>query len=418
MISITNKIFEPNNIRSEFNPQSLPNYSSDINTSSTKYYNDYQTKKTMQNQNLIAKKTNRGRREKRKIPTDKLKCEVCLAFSDYLKEKLISCSVCNCFFHKSCYNQYEEYISPTEDKIYKCIRCVNAIKLNKSIYDFKCFICNHSNQVLKYNKYKEIYYHQICLDNLPELSDLKEEEIDKAFIKKWRYKNSCKYCGQKLSKLVAVTKCKKPKCKEYYHFPCAINKGLIFNLDFMKQYYHVSNYKQIPFYCSKHNKNISNQYKSYINCNKNNESKSKNNYELNKNIKKIPEELQEDLNKNEKEEKEKIQDEWNTIVFKEKNENFWLYNNNESLDEKTFEEKKENYDEQNIDDINENSNEELINININKSLFFNINDKNSLNRIGFESNNKCFDMSFNTKNHHINESYLVLNRRSSSTLKL
>ena len=77
--------------------------------------------------------------------------------------------------------------------------------------DFKCFICNQSNKVLKYNKIQNIYYHQICLDLLPELNDLKDEEICKDKIRRWRYKNSCKYCGEKLSNSTVVIKCKNTK---------------------------------------------------------------------------------------------------------------------------------------------------------------------------------------------------------------
>jgi hypothetical protein len=111
---------------------------------------------------------------------------------------------------------------------------------------------------------KGIYYHQICLDNLPELNCLPDEEITKDKIKKWRYKNSCKFCGKKLSKNIAVTKCKNPKCKEHYHIPCAVAKGNIFDLKFMKEFYHVDKNNQIPFYCSNHNKKIYNQYKNYL----------------------------------------------------------------------------------------------------------------------------------------------------------
>ena len=39
---------------------------------------------------------------------------------------------------------------------------------------------------------------------------------------------------------------------------------MIFDLDFMQQHYNVSNYNQIPFYCSNHNKTISNLYKTFI----------------------------------------------------------------------------------------------------------------------------------------------------------
>ena len=220
---------------------------------------------SLSNQNLISRKTNRGRKEKNKFDNNQPKCEVCLEFAEFSKETLISCSTCNCFFHKSCFNQYEEITSSDEEvKYYRCIRCTHALNLNKNINEFKCFICYHSDKVLKFNRVQGIYYHQICLDNLPELNCLPDEEITKDKIKKWRYKNSCKFCGKKLSKNIAVTKCKNPKCKEHYHIPCAIAKGNIFDLKFMKEFYHVDKNNQIPFYCSNHNKKIYNQYKNYL----------------------------------------------------------------------------------------------------------------------------------------------------------
>ena len=220
---------------------------------------------SLSNQNLISRKTNRGRKEKNKFDNNQPKCEVCLEFAEFSKETLISCSTCNCFFHKSCFNQYEEITSSDEEvKYYRCIRCTHALNLNKNINEFKCFICYHSDKVLKFNRVKGIYYHQICFDNLPELNCLPDEEITKDKIKKWRYKNSCKFCGKKLSKNIAVTKCKNPKCKEHYHIPCAVAKGNIFDLKFMKEFYHVDKNNQIPFYCSNHNKKIYNQYKNYL----------------------------------------------------------------------------------------------------------------------------------------------------------
>ena len=220
---------------------------------------------SLSNQNLISRKTNRGRKEKNKFDNNQPKCEVCLEFAEFSKETLISCSTCNCFFHKSCFNQYEEITSSDEEvKYYRCIRCTHALNLNKNINEFKCFICYHSDKVLKFNRVQGIYYHQICLDNLPELNCLPDEEITKDKIKKWRYKNSCKFCGKKLSKNIAVTKCKNPKCKEHYHIPCAVAKGNIFDLKFMKEFYHVDKNNQIPFYCSNHNKKIYNQYKNYL----------------------------------------------------------------------------------------------------------------------------------------------------------
>ena len=214
--------------------------------------------------NEITKKTNRGRKEDNPLP-NLPKCDICLQYSDLSKEKLVSCSICKCLFHKSCYNQYEE-ISPSDNDtaIYNCIRCTEAFKLKISINEITCFICGRSNKALNYNKTTRDFYHQICFDFFCEFNNIKPEQISKDLIRKWRYKNSCKYCGEKLSKNVAVIKCKKPTCKDYYHLACAIEKGMIFDLNFMKEYYHVSKNNQIPFYCSNHNKKISHEYKNFI----------------------------------------------------------------------------------------------------------------------------------------------------------
>ena len=214
--------------------------------------------------NEITKKTNRGRKEDNPLP-NLPKCDICLQYSDLSREKLVSCSICKCLFHKSCYNQYEE-ISPSDNDsaIYNCIRCTEAFKLKIPLNEITCFICGRSNKTLNYNKTTRDFYHQICLNFFCEFNEIKPEQISKDLIRKWRYKNSCKYCGEKLSKNVAVIKCKKPTCKDYYHIACAIEKGMIFDLNFMKEYYHVSKNNQIPFFCSNHNKKISHEYKDFI----------------------------------------------------------------------------------------------------------------------------------------------------------
>ena len=213
--------------------------------------------------NQISKKTNRGRKEKISLPKYMIKCEICLQYKDISKEEIIFCCVCKCLFHKSCNPQYE-VLPSISDKIqlYRCIRCSQAIKSNKPITDYKCFICDHSNYCLNYNTQNRLFYHQICLFFINELHNLKKEEMIREMIRKWRYKNSCKYCGEKLSKSVAVIKCSKPQCKEYYHTLCAIDKGMIFDLTFMKKYYNKSNFTQIPFFCVNHNKKISHEYKT------------------------------------------------------------------------------------------------------------------------------------------------------------
>ena len=210
--------------------------------------------------NLIARKTLRGRKEKIPLPKNKLKCEICLQFSDFSQEDLLSCSTCKCLFHKSCYDEYEI----VDNSTYKCIRCIYALKENKSINEYKCFICGTSNKVLNRNTLNNCFYHKICLNMLNEFIGLEGEDICKENIRKWRYKNSCRYCGEKLSKAKAVIKCKNPKCKEYYHIPCAIEKGMIFDLNYMKNFYNVSSNDEIPFYCSNHNKKLAFMYKTHV----------------------------------------------------------------------------------------------------------------------------------------------------------
>ena len=308
---------------------------------------------SLSNQNLISRKTNRGRKEKNKFDNNQPKCEVCLEFAEFSKETLISCSICNCFFHKSCFNQYEEITSSDEEvKYYRCIRCTHALNLNKNINEFKCFICYHSDKVLKFNRVQGIYYHQICLDNLPELNCLPDEEITKDKIKKWRYKNSCKFCGKKLSKNIAVTKCKNPKCKEHYHIPCAVAKGNIFDLKFMKEFYHVDKNNQIPFYCSNHNKKIYNQYKNYLM-----NLKKLNDLPFNKEEKELI--YNEETKLDEEYIKDDIEQDGNIIKSWKKNSSDITNKEKEECYEEKEEEYKEDEDEEFISYYEENENENL-----------------------------------------------------------
>ena len=356
MTNMTNKIFESFLISNETTSLNGTNRAISNNSKDTEKYSHSNIDDIFQIKNLISKRTNRGRKEKITIQKDIPKCEVCLSY--FAKEPLISCSICKCLFHKFCYNQYEEIISSNnENHFYRCIRCIHALKLNKSLYEFKCFICGHSNKVLKYNNFKGIYYHQICLDNLSELNDLKDNEISQGKIRRWRFKNSCKYCGHKLSNAVAVTKCKKPKCKEYYHIPCAIQKGLIFDQNFMKDFYQVQKNNQIPFYCSNHNKKISHEYKRII-MNKFEEKEKK-------------EEKKTFLNELNSLESEKFEDNEDIMMKTEEinNQNERMENINDlckSISCVSLAEKNEDNQEQNINNRNENieNNERPINSNM------------------------------------------------------
>ena len=145
---MTNKIFESFLISNETTSLVGTNRALSNNSKDTEKYSHSNIDDIFQIKNLISKRTNRGRKEKITIQKDFPKCEVCLSY--FAKEPLISCSICKCLFHKFCYNQYEEIISSNnENHFYRCIRCIHALKLNKSLYEFKCFICWHSNKVLK-----------------------------------------------------------------------------------------------------------------------------------------------------------------------------------------------------------------------------------------------------------------------------
>ena len=107
---------------------------------------------------------------------------------------------------------------------------------------------------------------------IPEISSFAKTEPHKVTqqnIRRWRYKNSCRYCREKLSKCKAVIKCANPKCKCYYHIPCAVQKQIIFSLKFQKQFYIqqgviTNDNFNIPFYCSGHNKKLFVSFRKYL----------------------------------------------------------------------------------------------------------------------------------------------------------
>ena len=214
---------------------------------------------------FISKKTLRGRKEKSPLPKGKKKCSICLEFDEYSKEPLISCSICKCTFHLNCY-----HIQLDKNEInyssFKCERCTNSQKENISINSYKCFICGCNDGVLCHNKTNNSYYHYLCYRLLPELFEesKNESEISKFRIRKWRYKSSCRYCNEHISKDKVVIKCGNTKCKNYYHIPCAIEKGMLFSINFLYKYYCFEEFKDkisIPFYCASHNKRPAHSYR-------------------------------------------------------------------------------------------------------------------------------------------------------------
>lgn len=213
--------------------------------------------------NHIAKKTQRGRKSKCPLPKDP-RCQICLQYEDET-ESLMVCSICKCSLHPSCYHK-PITASPAE---FTCERCEEAITNHCEISSYKCFICSEGDGVLRKNKITGEFYHNLCFRLIPELfEDYKDEsDICRINIRKWRYKNSCKYCMQKLDKNKAVIKCSNPKCKDYYHIPCAIEKGMLFDINYLYSYHNFSAYKDqvsVPFFCSCHNKRLAAAYRREV----------------------------------------------------------------------------------------------------------------------------------------------------------
>ncbi|MCQ2817940.1 MAG: hypothetical protein MJ252_11805 [archaeon] len=213
----------------------------------------------------IIKKTERGRKTRCPLPKEP-RCEICLDYQKESSEQLISCSVCHAYLHPSCYHIE---LGPIEMENFTCERCRTAILYHHPIGSYKCFICMESSGVLKKNKITGEFYHCLCLSFISELYEQKENEafITKANIRKWRYKNSCRYCGEKLDKEKSVIKCSNTKCKGYYHIPCAIEKEMIFSLNFLYKYFSLEKMKDrivCPFFCSCHNKRLIATYKHSV----------------------------------------------------------------------------------------------------------------------------------------------------------
>ena len=205
----------------------------------------------------------------------------------------------------------------------------------------------------------------------------------------------------KLSNTVAVTKCKKPKCKEYYHIPCAIEKGLIFDQNFMKDFYQVQKNNQIPFYCSNHNKKISNLYKIYFINQINKENEIDQNTEIDDMKKTFPNETQilgggEDKNHDNEDKK------WDNNSMDSINEDKFYEEEKveDNYHESKPEERKENDENMDIDDIGENCDENISRFNLDNLLNIDFNNKNLNKNEYLESNIGNCDIGFNTKIHN------------------
>lgn len=98
-------------------------------------------------------------------------------------------------------------------------------------------------------------------------------------MRKWRSIQQCKICKSKSddsndlkdsNRSNFVIKCSNTKCKTYFHINCAIEKSLILPLEFMTDYYGFGRKineqysKEIPFYCSIHNRHLYKAYQEFL----------------------------------------------------------------------------------------------------------------------------------------------------------
>lgn len=212
---------------------------------------------------MITKKTLRGRPKKRPFPEEP-RCSICLEYSSHSSEALIECKICLGTFHPSC---YPRTLTPEEICNFTCQRCIIATIEKTPLNSFRCFICDGCDGILVRNPVTKEFYHILCFKCLPELYENYScpEDVTRGKIRKWRYKVSCKYCQSKLCKTKAVIKCSNTKCKECYHIPCAIEKGMIFSIPFLYMYHKKNTDNNvIPFHCSAHNKRVTAAYRKQV----------------------------------------------------------------------------------------------------------------------------------------------------------
>lgn len=225
---------------------------------------------------FLSKKTRRGRKSNFQLPQGP-RCTICLEFKEFSSEPIEKCSKCNSLFHYSCYtsllnssNSNKTTLRNLKSSNFICCKCSYANKQNRIIETVKCGICSMSNGILEQqhshndsgndnDNESGLFYHSFCKRLIPELV-----EESNTCLRKWRYKNSCHFCKAKLSRDQPVIKCLNSKCKEFYHIPCAIEKGMLFSIWFQADFYNKKNQESIPFYCSCHNKRLVTCYKEHM----------------------------------------------------------------------------------------------------------------------------------------------------------
>jgi hypothetical protein len=120
------------------------------------------------------------------------------------------------------------------------MRCKEEKENNVKIH---CNLCGEHDGIMKKNEDK--YIHHYCY----------------VFFKNSLLHVKCGKCKNCKIKNIPVLKCEYHGCKDKYHIKCALEKGIIFSLTFLRddKKKEVFNEK-IPFYCEIHNKEVIDNY--------------------------------------------------------------------------------------------------------------------------------------------------------------
>ena len=189
---------------------------------------------------------------------NEIRCSICLKYQKF-SSKCYKCSICSSYFHLDCYNLFSLNKDGKETTLnennmntlnnFTCIRCTEEKKNNSK---YICHLCGEHDGIIK--KFKDNQYiHHYCYIFFKE--NLNHPKNGRC--------NNCK------AKNIPTIKCEYHLCKNKYHMKCALEKGIIFSLPFMREENDEGNKKEtfnerIPFFCETHNKDIINSYTDYL----------------------------------------------------------------------------------------------------------------------------------------------------------
>ena len=221
--------------------------------------NDYKSDQdSLSNKQFLNKKKKRdsnisSEMEQNSLTNHEIRCSICLG-----EEKLIpncfKCKTCEAYFHVECYNlfTFPETIEAKlhEENVLENFECYRCKKEKEMDTEFRCSVCKRHEDIMKQFEPKQFVHHYCYVFFKDSLGNIKSG-------------GSCKECSHKK---IPVLKCEEGKCKDKYHIQCAINKGIIIWLPFMRGDEKINPDKfndKITFLCYEHNEIVLNEFKNY-----------------------------------------------------------------------------------------------------------------------------------------------------------